>query len=126
KKNLTDGKDEVYFEFTGDDEFKSILKMYAAAKKLADLSSSESKAAYFKIAGDYEKQLTKWIRQNINKCFDIRYKGERRNILNWLKGRRLKDRTLKEQIDLAASSCLSTYFDELYPDYPQFSIMITS
>lgn len=121
-----DEEDEVYFEFTGDDEFINNLKMYAAAYKMADISSSDSRQTYLKKADEYEKCAIKWIRQNVNQCFNVRYRGDSRNILNWLNGRRWGDRTLKEQIDMAASACLSIWFNERYPNYPKFLLTVTS
>ncbi|NSW90431.1 MAG: exonuclease SbcC [Firmicutes bacterium] len=124
--NSEDNEDEVYFEFIGDDEFKDVLKLYTAAHKMAEVSSSESKATYLNKAAGYQKSAINWIHKNISQCFNVRYRGESRSILNWLTGRRLGDRTLKEQIDMAASAGLSTWFNELYPDYPRFSLTITS
>ncbi|MBA1336325.1 MAG: hypothetical protein HPY66_2760 [Firmicutes bacterium] len=120
-------EDEVFFEFDGsNEEIKYAIKMYTAALSMAEISSSESKAAYIKKAEEYQKSAIKWIRQNINQCFSVRYKGESRSILTWIKGRRLGDRTLKEQVDMASSTCLNVWFSDLYREYPKFLLTVTS
>lgn len=120
-------EDEVFFEFDGaNEEIKYAIKMYAAALSMAEISSSESKTSYLKKAEDYQKSAIKWIRQNINQCIGVRYKGESRNLLTWLKGRRVGDRTLKEQVDMASSTCLNVWFSDLYKEYPKFLLTVTS
>lgn len=120
-------EDEVFFEFDGtNEEIKYAIKMYTAALSMADISSSDSKNEYLKKADKYQKDAIKWIRQNINQCFSVRYKGESRSILTWLKGRRLGDRTLKEQVDMASSTCLNVGFSDLYREYPKFLLTVTS
>lgn len=125
-KNWNEGEDEVYFEFTGDDRFKDALKMYAAAHELAIISPSDSKAIYIDRAKKYQQEATFWISKNVNQCFNVNYRGDSQNILNRLQGRRLGDRTLKELIDMASSACLSPCFNERYPRYPRFSVVVTS
>lgn len=120
-------EDEVFIEFDGsNEEIKTAIKMYAAALSMAEISSGESRSQYMKKVEEYQKTATKWIRQNINQCFNVKYKGESRTILTLLKGRRLGDRTLKEQMDMASSCCLNVWFSDLYKDYPKFSLTITS
>lgn len=118
-------EDEVYLEFMCDAGFTNLLKMYSAAHKMAGISSGDSKNSYLKKAEGYQKDAIKWIRQNINQCFIVSYRGESKTILSWLKGKRIGDKSLKEQVDMAAASCLNVWFNEQYPDYPKFYITVT-
>ncbi|MEW6624170.1 MAG: DUF6079 family protein [Bacillota bacterium] len=118
--------DEVFILFDGsNDEVKENIKMYAAALSMADIASKESKPAYLKKAGEYQKEVVNWIRKNANQCFTIKYKGEAKTLPMLLTGKRLSDKSLKDQIDMAASESLNVYFNEKYKDYPKFKLTVT-
>ncbi|MGH2332408.1 DUF6079 family protein [Thermoanaerobacter mathranii] len=127
KKYILNGKeDEVFFEFiNADEEIIEKIKKYAAAMELSELSSSDQKKIYEDKAKGFQRDITKWIRDNVSKCFNVSYKGETQSMIYWLKGKTANYDTIKSYIDEAASSCLSLYFSEKYSEYPTFYTKIT-
>lgn len=118
--------DEVFVMFDGsNDEVKENIKMYAAALSMAEIASKESKPAYLTKAGEYQREVANWIRKNANQCFTVKYKGETKTLPMLLAGKRLSDKSLKDQIDMAASESLNIYFNEKYKDFPKFKLTVT-
>lgn len=121
-----DREDEVFILLDNtNEEIKELISLYGGALLMEERSSGESKLEYGNKAEEYKKQVIEWLNHNINQCFTVRYEAIDYNILSLLKGKRIADRTLKEIIDLAASICLNTYFNEKYPDIPVFKLPIT-
>jgi hypothetical protein len=117
--------DEVFFLFKQSEEFKNILKLYAAALMMRDLAEEKNKETYMGKATTYRKQLTKYLSENKNTCFEVIYNGEKRQLLEIMKSQLKKDNPFKETVDLVASICLEGYFSELYPKMPYFKTPIT-
>jgi hypothetical protein len=118
--------DEVFFKFTGNDDFKQTLKLFAAANEMEIFAAqSDTKKVYRSKAEEYKKMLKRWFDANKLTCFAVIYKGASRKLTEVLYGRRIHDRTFKELIDYAASVCLSECFRKLYPQYPKFLVKIT-
>ena len=58
----------------------------------------------------------KYLSENKNTCFEVIYKGEKKQLLEVMKGRYFQSTNpLKETIDLVASVCLDDWFSEKYP-----------
>lgn len=121
-KNL---EDEVYFFFKSTDEFKEILGYYSAANAQAEISEGKDKDAYLSKATMYRKKLLKYLSDNKNTCFDVLYKGQRRQLIEILRGRFNRDMDFKDTADLAASLCFDEYFYGKYPDYPVMKTKVT-
>lgn len=121
-KNL---EDEVYFFFKSTDEFKEILGYYSAANAQAEISEGKDKDAYLSKATMYRKKLLKYLSDNKNTCFDVLYKGQRRQLIEVLRGRFNRDMDFKDTVDLAASLCFDEYFYGKYPDYPVMKTKVT-
>lgn len=121
-KNL---EDEVYFFFKSTDEFKEILGYYSAANAQAEISEGKDKDAYLSKATMYRKKLLKYLSDNKNTCFDVLYKGQRRQLIEILRGRFNRDMDFKDTVDLAASLCFDEYFYGKYPDYPVMKTKVT-
>ena len=121
-KNL---EDEVYFFFKSTAEFKELLGLFAAANSLAQISEGKDKDAYLNKAGMVRKRLIKYLGENKNTCFEMQYKGQKRQMIEVLKGRYNRDMDFKDTVDLAASVCLDEYFDGIYPEYPVMKTKIT-
>jgi len=120
------GEDEVYFEFVNRDEkIDEYIRMYSAAISMFETSSGNSKTVYYNKAMGYQKKAVEWIQEHIKECFEVRYDGESKTILYWLKSRAIVDVPVKDYIDMTASTCLSPYFQSKYPDYPKFSVLVT-
>ena len=119
-------EDEVFFEFVNRDEkVDENIKLYAAAMYMYDTSSGHSKSVYYDKAMEYQQKAVNWIRDHIKECFMVRYDGESKTILYWLKSRAAVDVPTKDFIDMTASTCLSSYFQKKYPEYPKFSVLVT-
>ncbi|MDN5316795.1 MAG: hypothetical protein PWR08_919 [Thermoanaerobacterium sp.] len=127
RKYIENGKkDEVFFEFTNyDEELESLLKSYSASMILYDSSSNDGKAIYSNKADGFMKEIVKWIKTNIRNCFSVSHNGVTKRILDIARGAKREDETIKDYIDFVASSCLSLYFADKYPDYPKFKVTIT-
>ncbi len=119
-------KDEVVFEFINrDEEVDEYIKQYAASMELAMVSSADSKQTYFKKAEGYLKAIVRWIKEHVKECFTVKTVGEQQTIQYWLKGKAAEEHTVKEFVDMTASACLSTYFNDKYPHYPRFYTQVT-
>ena len=117
--------DEVYFYFRGSDEFKEMLRMFAAANAQADISEGKDKDAYLGKAQMLKKKLVKYLSENKNTCFNVTYKCVMHQLIEVLKGKYNRDMTFKDTIDLAASISLDEYFGTIYPSYPVMKTKIT-
>ena len=118
-------KDEVYLYFKSNDEFKDILAQYAAASALAEQSDGKDREAYHNKADVHRKKLIKYLSDNKNTCFDVRYNSQKKQLVEVLKGKYNRDMTFKDTIDLAASLIFDDYFNEKYPDFPVMKVKIT-
>lgn len=121
-KNL---EDEVYFFFKSTAEFKEILGFFSAANAQAQISEGKDKDAYLSKAAMIRKKLIKYLSENKNTCFDIQYKGQKRQMIEVLRGRYNRDMDFKDSVDLAASLCLDEYFCGKYPDCPMMKTKVT-
>lgn len=117
--------DEIYFYFIGSDEFKEMLRMFAAANAQADISEGKDKDAYLSKAQMLKKKLVKYLSENKNTCFNVTYKCVMHQLIEVLKGKYNRDMTFKDTIDLAASISLDEYFGTIYPEYPVMKTKIT-
>lgn len=117
--------DEVYFYFKSTEEFKEMVSLFSAASELAKISEGKDKEAYSNKAMMLRRRLIKYLSENKNTCFDVGYKGERKQLIQVLKGRFNKDATFGDTLDLAASICLDHYFDTIYPEFPKMETKIT-
>lgn len=126
-ESYTDNKkdDEVFFGFKQNEDFKNDLKLYAAALSMKDLAEEKNKETYQNKANAYKKKLTRYLSENKNTCFEVIYKGLKKQLIEVLKGKYNKDFAFKETIDSAASICLDNYFTNKYPNMPVFKTKIT-
>ena len=122
--------DEVFIKLSkSDDEFQKNIRAYAAARELASTSSGQSKTIYLEKSEGFLRALVKWLRKNMLTAVDIKYQGKSKLMVEWLKGNippsEIEQSTVRDLINTASSTCLAGYFNDLAPDYPRFSIMIT-
>ena len=117
--------DEVFFTFRHNEEFKGILKLFAAAFMMKALAEEKNKATYHAKAEGYRKKLAKYFSENKGTCFDVIYRGEKRSLMEVMRGQFKAMTPFKETMDLAASICLDGYFTSKYPEYPKFKTQIT-
>ncbi|MBR0418120.1 MAG: hypothetical protein IJI66_03020 [Erysipelotrichaceae bacterium] len=121
-----DLKDEVYLYFKQDETFKGLLSLYAAASSLRDISEGKDKQAYDSKADIYERTLKKYLSENKNTCFNVSYRGSKKQIIEVLGSKYSQDHTFKDVVDLVASVCFDDYFCEKYPEHPVMKTKITS
>ena len=117
--------DEIYFYFKSTEDFKDNLSLYTAAMTLASMSEGSDRENYYNKAKLLEKKLKKYLSDNVNTCFDVVYKKQKRQLIEILKGKYDKDSTFNEVVDLAASICFDDMFREKYPDFPEMKLKIT-
>ncbi len=127
--------DEVFFHLKNtDEEFKTTLKVYAAALELAGTCSDHTKAIYETKANGFLKKLVRWLQKHIIDAFEITYQGRAKSMTEWAKGKSLRELSglspnetinFRGLINTIASVCLAPNFENHAPDYPYFSVMIT-
>ncbi len=117
--------DEVFFSFKHNEEFKGNLRLYAAALMMKEMAEEKNKPTYAAKAEVYRKKLTKYFSDNKSTCFEVIYQGEKRQLLEVLKGQYKIATPFKETMDLAASISLDNYFATKYPLFPKFRTQIT-
>jgi len=127
--------DELQFVLANfDDQFKSALENYAAAIDLSGTSSGHAKATYEAKANNFQRDMNKWLQENMNKAFDVVYQGKKKPMLDWAKGQPVRDRAglganerinFRDMINTISGVCLAGHFEELAPDYPTFSLLVT-
>ena len=128
--------DEVFFHLTGaDDRFREALRGYAAALDLAATSSGHAKATYTSKANAFLRNLVAWLQEHMGSAFEIGHQGHRKALLEWAKGHSLRDVSgispserinFRDLVNVVAGICLESHFAEQAPDYPSFSVSITS
>ena len=129
--------DEVFFRITGmDDEFRSTLKAYAAALDLAATSSGHAKRTYTAKAEDSMRALVQWLGSHMADAFEVTYQGRAKALLAWAKGgpsvRGLAGTpgdqriNFRDMVNTVASICLAPHFADQAPEYPAFSLHITT
>lgn len=128
--------DEVFFRLKGtDEEFQTALKSYAAALDLAGTSSAHAKATYEAKANGFLRQLVQWLQTQMTSAFEVTYQGRTKSIPEWAKGKSIRDLSgllphetinFRDLINTIAGVCLAPNFKNQAPDYPSFSVLITS
>ena len=119
-------KDEVYFTLKPDAALTAKLRQYCGAKEMEALSAAgETKTTYVQRGNQYLKQIRQWLDEHKMTLFTITYNGQSQPILEYLKGVRSSELTIKSSVDIAASRALSPYFEAKYPDHPRFASRIT-
>lgn len=117
--------DEVFFIFKPNEDFRNTLKLYSAALKMKELADEKNKSAYQSKADVFKKKLMNYLSENKNTCFEVVYKGEKKQLLEIMKNQYKSTNPFKETIDLVASICLDGWFSEKYPEFPCFKTQIT-
>ena len=128
--------DEVFFRLKGtDEEFQTALKNYAAALDLAATSSGHAKATYEAKANSFLRQLVQWLQKHMSEAFEVTYQGRAKPLTEWAKGKSIRDLSglaphetinFRELVNTIAGICLAPNFENQAPDYPFFSVLITS
>jgi len=120
--------DELFFYLSEiDDNFKTRLSYYAAANELALTSSGQAKQTYKSKAEEQLNEVNKWLRNNLTSVFEVVYQGHKKKVLEWLKGKPIPQPfNFRDLINNLAGTCFSPHFQDQAPDYPVFSVLVTS
>lgn len=127
--------DELFLRLVHkDQDFITALIKYAAAVDLASTASGHAKSTYNAKATTFLQDLGKWLRANIDQAFEVTYQGRTRPLIDWAKGKSIRDLSgiasherinFRNLVNTIASICLSTRFQDQAPEYPRFSLLIT-
>ena len=128
--------DELQFFLTNYDEvFKSALENYAAAIDLSGTASGHAKATYEAKAGNFQRDMNKWLQENMNKAFNVVYQGKKKPMMDWAKGEGFRDKAglgenerinFRDMINTISGICLASHFKNIAPEYPVFSVLVTN
>ncbi|MBL1294161.1 MAG: hypothetical protein COB61_009840 [Thiotrichales bacterium] len=128
--------DELQFFLSNfDGQFKSALENYAAAIDLSTTASGHAKQTYEAKAGGFQRDMNKWLQENMSKAFDVVYQGKKKPMMDWMKGKNFRERAglganerinFRDMINTISGICLSQHFEELAPKYPEFSVLVTN
>lgn len=137
KDNFGQSEDEVLFYLSlpsDDDTFVAALRNYAAARDLFGTASGHAKSTYEAKANGFLRSMIKWLQENMAQAFDVTYTGKRKPMMEWVKGPSLRDRAglganerinFKDMINTLAGVCLASHFENIAPQYPTFTILVT-
>ena len=128
--------DELQFILNDfDTDFQTALENYAASIDLSGTASGHAKATYEAKANGFQRDMNKWLQENMTKAFDVVYQGKKKAMLDWVKGQALRDRAgldanerinFRDMINTVSGICLAPHFEGLAPEYPEFSVLVTN
>ena len=128
--------DEVFFRLAGGDPtFRDALRNYAAAIDLGSTSSGHAKATYESKADGFLRELVRWLQEHMANAFEVGYEGRQRALMEWAKGHSLRELSgigpserinFRDIVNAVAGICLEKHFADQAPDYPRFSVLVTS
>ncbi|KYK31514.1 MAG: ATP-binding protein [Theionarchaea archaeon] len=119
--------DEVFFKLVEPTEdFIHPLKLYAGSKEMAVTSSMKHRQIYESKANEWLREIVTWLQEHMVEAFEVTYKGITKKMVEWGDLSHISHATVKESADSIAAFCLSSHFKDATPDYPSFSVVITS
>jgi energy-coupling factor transporter ATP-binding protein EcfA2 len=119
--------DEVFFKLAHTDKpFLDALRLYAGAREMAASASTGTKKVYEDKASEFLKTLVAWLRQNMMTSVEVTHQGVPKKMVEWLKGQRTGNATVRELVELTGSVCLASPFADRYPEYPSFTVKLTT
>jgi len=128
--------DEVFIRLVNiDDEFRNALSAYAAALDLASTSSGHAKNTYEDKASNFLRDIMRWLRKHMTDAFEVKYQGLGKSITELTKGKSLGVQTgfstqnrfnFRDLVNTVSGVCLNSNFHDQAPEYPSFSVLITS
>ena len=116
-------EDEVFFILSShDDVFLQTLRRYAGAREMAALSSGSNKTQYERKASRHLNALTRWLLENFEHAFEVRYGRTRQSVAEY-KGKyrtAAQGGNIRDQVYRLSAGILKDVFDARYPEYPTF------
>ena len=122
--------DEVFFRLTGaDDAFHQPLGRYAAALDLAS-TAAQARPVYQAKADGFRRELMRWLREHLMTAIEVTHQGQSKPLPQWIAGKMTAASgpraTVRDVVNAVGAVCLAPHFAELAPEYPTFSVLITS
>ncbi|MEZ4711663.1 MAG: DUF6079 family protein [Caldilineaceae bacterium] len=111
------------------------MKNYAAALDLAATSSGNAKSTYQSKATGFLRSLVQWLQKHISHNFEAIWSGTQPTLSEWAKGHSdlrsfgaFTHETInfRDLVNIIGSICLAPHFADQAPDYPIFSVLITT
>ena len=71
-------------------------------------------------ANGFQRDMNKWLQENMTKAFDVVYQGKKKAMLDWVKGQALRDRAgldanerinFRDMINTVSGICLAPHFE---------------
>lgn len=128
--------DELLFRLTyRDEDFTAALRGYAASFDLNLTASGHAKATYESKALAFLQMLVQWLNKNMSTAFEVTHQGRTKALMEWAKGRSVRELSgigtnerinFRDLVNAVAGICLDSHFKEQAPDYPVFSVQITT
>jgi hypothetical protein len=134
-KDQTNPSSSVSISGSPSEAFQTALMRYAAALDLASTSSGHAKNTYESKANHFLKHLTQWLQEHMVAAFEVTYQGRTKSMTEWAKGQSIRDLSgisphetinFRDRVNTIAGICLEPNFANQAPDYPMFSVVITS
>ncbi len=135
EKYATDAQDLVFKLAHTDDEFRAAVRNYAGALDLASTASGNTKATYEAKASKFLQNLVQWLQKNMTTAFEITYQNRTKSISEWGKGKNIRELSrispherinFRDLVNTVAGICLGVKFQDQAPQYPTFSVLITT
>ena len=128
--------DEVFFSLRKpDNEFRNTLIRYAAARDLASTHSGQAKITYESKAGDFLKEMVRWLQKHMTEQFEVAHQGQHKKLAEWTKQKSFSEfahidtserLNIRDIVNAVAGSLLSSHFVDQAPEYPSFSVLVSS
>lgn len=119
--------DEVFFQLIGaDDAFTRALRLYAGARELAGQSSATARQTYEQKAGVQRQQITKWLLEHMPTAYEVAYRGVPQRLVERLRSAGGVRGNVRDQVNATASALLASHFQDEAPEYPAFSVLVTT
>ena len=128
--------DELFLRLTGmDEEFRSLVRNYAASLDLTATAAGHAKSVYQAKAEEFLRDLVQWLRKNVTTAFEVTYEGRSKKLIEWLKSKSVLGTmggmsperiNFRDLVNGVASVCFGPHFQNQAPEYPVFSVLITS
>lgn len=127
--------DELFLRLNNtDNEFSTALRNYAAALDLASTSSGHAKTTYESKSSHFLRDLVQWLQKHMTDAFEVTYQGRTKLLTEWAKGKSIRELTgissherinFRDLVNTISGICLGAHFQDLAPEYPFFSVLIT-
>ena len=126
--------DELFLRLkTMDEEFRTALRNFAAAMDLAS-TAGQARSNYTSKADYFLRTLVQWLQKNMTTAFEIAYQGRAKAMTEWIKGKPVREMSgigsqerinFRDMVNVTSGICLEPHFQDLAPEYPKFSVLIT-